>query len=173
MSTFAELFSAIPGDGAAGEYLVRWRGREEGPYSVFVIESKLASNQIGLLHEILRDGQWITIRDHMAEREATLRAEQTAREERERRTRGEMEQQARMIEAQQREVALAEEKRRNDLLESAAKPPDFSKFLQQDAISRGSSKSRGGVSMGVFKAIIAAACTVGVVFFVLHGCSLH
>jgi hypothetical protein len=116
MSNFAELFSANPGGGEGGEFLLRWRGRQEGPYPASVIESKLASNQIGLLHEILHNGQWITIRDYLTERETTLRAEQQAREDRERREREEAEQKAREREEQLRAAVLVEERRRNDLL---------------------------------------------------------
>ena len=40
-------------------FLIRWRGRQEGPYTAAVIEAKLAANQIGLLHEIAHNGQWV------------------------------------------------------------------------------------------------------------------
>lgn len=44
-------------------FLIRWRGRQEGPYTAAVIEAKLAANQIGLLHEIAHNGQWVALRD--------------------------------------------------------------------------------------------------------------
>jgi hypothetical protein len=107
----------LPGiEGAS--FLLRWRGRQEGPYSAKMIEKMLTANEIGLLHEILRDGQWITIRDYIAEREASLRAQRQAREEQARRDQEEADRQARETEAQQRAAALTEEKRRNDLLEA-------------------------------------------------------
>jgi hypothetical protein len=105
--------------GEDASFLVRWRGRQEGPYSAELIEKKLSANEIGLLHEILHNGRWITIRDYLAEQEATHRIQLQAREEQERRERDEAERKAREIETQQRAAALAEEKRRNDLLEQS------------------------------------------------------
>ena len=111
MNNFAEL-----SDGDSAKFLVRWRGRQEGPYLASVIEAKLAANEIGLLHEIFYDGKWVTIRDYITEREAILRAELQAREEQERSARQEAERQAREREEQHRAAALAEERRKNDLL---------------------------------------------------------
>lgn len=71
-------------DDDAERFLVRWRGRNEGPYSPSIIEQKLASNQIGMLHEVLHNGQWITLREYLAERHAVAQAKQKAREEAER-----------------------------------------------------------------------------------------
>ena len=68
-------------DDSSATFLIRWRGRQEGPYTAAVIEAKLAANQVGLLHEISYNGQWVTLRDYFAEREAVLRAEGQAREE--------------------------------------------------------------------------------------------
>ena len=118
MNNSGETSNVAFAGGEGASFLVRWRGRQEGPYSAELIEKKLAANEIGLLHEILHDGQWITIRDYLAEREATIRAQQQAREEQERREREEADRQAREMEAQQRAAALAEEKRKNDLLEA-------------------------------------------------------
>jgi hypothetical protein len=70
MNNFAEL-----SDGDSAKFLVRWRGRQEGPYLASVIEAKLAANEISLLHEIFYNGKWVTIRDYITEREAILRAE--------------------------------------------------------------------------------------------------
>ncbi len=119
MSNFAELCQAHAGDGEQPAFLVRWRGRQEGPYSAKMIEKKLSANEIGLLHEILRDGRWITIRDYIASQESALRAQQQAREQQERLEREEAERQARESDAQHRAAALAEETRRNDLLEKS------------------------------------------------------
>ena len=82
MNNFAEL-----SDGDSAKFLVRWRGRQEGPYPASVIDAKLAANEIGLLHEIFYNGKWVTLRDYITEREAVLRAELQAREEQERRAR--------------------------------------------------------------------------------------
>jgi hypothetical protein len=108
--------SQVPYEGSPDDsnaaFVIRWRGRQEGPYTAAVIESKLAANQIGLLHEISRNGQWITLRDYFAEREAVLNAERLAREEQERRAREEAERQARAKEEQRRASLLAEEERK-------------------------------------------------------------
>jgi hypothetical protein len=108
-------FTQLSGSGG-GKFLIRWRGKQEGPYPAPVIEAKLAANEIGLLHEIFHDGKWITIRDYVAEREAVLLAEQQAREEHERRVREEAERQARERQEQNQVATLAEERRKNDLL---------------------------------------------------------
>lgn len=63
-------------DDAKATFLIRWRGRQAGPFTEAVIKAKLAANQIGLLHQILHDGEWITLRDYLAERG---RREQAAR----------------------------------------------------------------------------------------------
>jgi len=105
-------------DDSSATFLIRWRGRQEGPYTTAVIEAKLAANQIGLLHEISHNGQWVTLRDYFAEREAVLRAERQAREEQERRAREEAELQAREREEQRRAELLAEERRKAAQAES-------------------------------------------------------
>jgi hypothetical protein len=119
MNNPGELPNSALDGGEGASFLVRWRGRQEGPHPIELIEKKLAANEIGLLHEILHNGQWITIRQYLAEREATLRAQRQAREEQERHEREESEKYAKELEAQQRTAALAEEKRRNDLLEKS------------------------------------------------------
>lgn len=106
MNNFAEL-----SDGDSAKFLVRWRGRQEGPYPASVIDAKLAANEIGLLHEIFHNGQWITIRDFIAEKEAALRAQRQAQEEQERLAREEAERQAREREEQRRADSLAEQRR--------------------------------------------------------------
>jgi hypothetical protein len=90
---------------------IRWRGRQEGPFTAKVIEEKLASNQIGMLHEISQDGQWVSLRDYMTEREANLRAVRQAQLEEEERQRLEAEQQARQLEEQQKSEQVAEQRR--------------------------------------------------------------
>ena len=97
-------------------FLVRWRGRQEGPFPAEVINTKLASNEIGLLHEILHQGQWITIRDYVAQQETSLRAESDAREAQEQHERAQEEQRSREREEESRAAMVAEERRRNDLL---------------------------------------------------------
>jgi hypothetical protein len=99
-------------DGSRADLLIRWRGRQEGPYTAAVIEAKLAANQIGLLHEVFHNGQWVTLRDYFTERDSLLRAERQAREEEERRTREEAERQLKEKEEQRRLDLLAEERRK-------------------------------------------------------------
>ena len=106
MNNFAQL-----SDGEDAKFLVRWRGRQEGPHPASVIEAKLAANEIGLLHEIYHDGKWLTIRDYVTERETDLRAEVQAREENERRTREETEKKNREAEEQRQAESLAEDRR--------------------------------------------------------------
>lgn len=106
-------------DDSNATFLIRWRGRQEGPYTAAVTEAKLAANQIGLLHEISHNGQWITLRDYLAERDASLQAQRLAREEQERRAREEAERQAKEREEQRRAELLAEERRKNDLMQAS------------------------------------------------------
>lgn len=106
MNTFTELFGE-----SSDRFLLRWRGRQDGPYAASVIEAKLAANEIGLLHEIYYNGHWLTIRDFIAEREFALRAQRLANEEQERQAREEAERQAKELE-EQHQAELAEERRK-------------------------------------------------------------
>jgi hypothetical protein len=126
MNNFAEL-----SDGDSARFLVRWRGRQEGPYLASVIEAKLTANEIGLLHEILYEGKWVTIRDYIAVREAVLHAESQARQEQQRRAREEAERQAKEREEIRRDELLAEERRRNAQIEAAQSRTNLEQHLQQ------------------------------------------
>src|ERR1017187_5261691 len=126
MNNFAEL-----SDLDSAKFLVRWRGKQEGPYLASVIEAKLAGNEMGLLHEIFYDGKWITIRDYITEREAILRAELQAREEQQRRAREEVERQAKEREEMRRAESLAEERRRSAQLESVQSRENSAQDLHQ------------------------------------------
>jgi len=108
MNNFTEL-----SEGFNAQFLVRWRGKQEGPYPAAVIEAKLAANDIGLLHETFYQGKWVTIRDYVAEREALLLAAHHARIEQENRIRQEAEESARQREQQRQAELLAEERRRD------------------------------------------------------------
>ena len=99
--------------------MIRWRGRQDGPFPLSVIERKLAANEIGLLHEICSGGKWTTLKNYLAEREAEARAQRQARDEAERRAREAEERKAREREESRQAAALAEERRKNDLLERA------------------------------------------------------
>ena len=101
------------------KFLIRWRGRQEGPYTAAIIEAKLAANQIGLLHEIFHNGQWVTLREFFAEREAVIRSENQAREEENQRAHEEAERQTRERDERRQAEQLSEERRKNDLLQAS------------------------------------------------------
>lgn len=126
MNNFAEL-----SDGDSAKFLVRWRGRQEGPHPASVIEAKLVANEIGLLHEICCNGKWVTIRDYITEREAILRAENQARQEQQRLAHEQAERQAKEREERRREELLAEERRRSAQLESAKSRENLPQQLNQ------------------------------------------
>jgi TM2 domain-containing membrane protein YozV len=119
MNNFAQLSDR------EAKFLVRWRGRTEGPYSASVIDAKLAANEIGLLHEVFHDGKWLAIRDYLAEREVVLRAENEAREEREQRAREESEREERARQESIEAQKLVELKRQNDLLDQQNQRNDW------------------------------------------------
>jgi TM2 domain-containing membrane protein YozV len=48
------------------EYLLRWRGRQIGPYSLQEINRLLDAHQIGLGHEIQQEGQWISLEEFLS-----------------------------------------------------------------------------------------------------------
>ena len=106
-------------DDSTSTFLLRWRGKQEGPYTAAVIESKLAANQLGLLHEISHNGQWVTLREFFAEREAVIRSENQVREEESRKAREEAERQTREREERRQTELLSEERRKNDLLQAS------------------------------------------------------
>lgn len=47
----------------APEYSLRWRGRQFGPFSLAEINRQLDEHQIGMGHEILYDGKWISLEE--------------------------------------------------------------------------------------------------------------
>lgn len=127
MKSFSELSkvnNATPHDGS---FLVRWRGRQEGPFSAETIDAKLEANQVGLLHEIYYNGEWVIIRDYIARQEAVLQAELQAKEEQEQHKRDEAEKLARELEERQRAELLVEERRKNDLLQASLSQPQHTK----------------------------------------------
>lgn len=106
-------------DDSNATFILRWRGKQEGPFTAAVVESKLGANQIGLLHEIFHNGQWVTLREYLTERDGILRAERQAREEDERQAREAAERQAKAREDQRQTDLLAEERRKNNLLQAS------------------------------------------------------
>jgi hypothetical protein len=106
------------------EFVIRWRGTKEGPLPIRIIEEKLARGEIGLLHEICNEGEWLTLRGFLARREAIARAERQAKEDHERKLREEAERRAVLQSAQQRPNASRQPEtpandRRAALLEKA------------------------------------------------------
>lgn len=144
--------------------MIRWRGREEGPYSISDIEERLGSSRIGLLHEILTEKRWMTLRDFQREQEASKRAAHELLEAQQRQERDERE--AKKEQAKQdklyRAELLSEEKRRNDLLQASItgnKPADFLGGGRGQTIR----SSRGGLILtlailGLF--LLAPLCVV-------------
>ena len=119
MSNNPPISQVALSDDSNATFLIRWRGRQEGPYTAAVIEAKLAANQIGLLHEISHNGQWVTLREFFAEREAVIRSENQVREEESRKAREEAERQTREREERRQTELLSEERRKNDLLQAS------------------------------------------------------
>ena len=54
----------LPNRGGGNEkpsFLLRWRGKTEGPFSYNEIQRKLSRQEIGMLHEVFQEGRWIPI----------------------------------------------------------------------------------------------------------------
>jgi TM2 domain-containing membrane protein YozV len=48
------------------EYMLRWRGRQSGPYPIAEIDRMLDDHKIGMGHEILYGDEWITLEKFFA-----------------------------------------------------------------------------------------------------------
>ena len=151
MNTFAEL-----SEGADAQFLVSWRGRQEGPYPATVIERKLAANEIGLLHEIFYNGKWVTIRDYVAERETVIRAEHQAREDLEKRMRQAAEQEAREQEEHRQAELMAEERRKSEQI-AAAKSRQMTEDNSRHSNPLNQTNSSGMQTLGVVMLIAGIA----------------
>ena len=57
--------------------MLRWRGAVAGPYSLSAIEQKLDDQEIGMLHEIQRDGHWMTLGEFFIDLKARPKTEAT------------------------------------------------------------------------------------------------
>ena len=53
-------------------FLVRWRGRQAGPYSRVVIEEKLRNKELSLFHEVFSGGRWILMKEFVAQERAAM-----------------------------------------------------------------------------------------------------
>lgn len=126
MSNNTDIAPADSSFDSGETFLLRWRGRQEGPYTLAAIEDKLSTNHIGLLHEINRNGHWFTLREFMAERQAALRAEQHAREEQQRQAREEQQREDRLRAERLEAEKLQELRRQNDLLQTGATSGNYS-----------------------------------------------
>lgn len=51
----------------APKHLLRWKGRQSGPFASEEIHTKLKSSEIGLMHEVQVDGQWMTVEKFLAQ----------------------------------------------------------------------------------------------------------
>ena len=165
MNNFAEL-----SDGAGAHFLVRWRGRQDGPYSAAVIEVKLAANEIGLLHEIFYNGKWVTIRDYVAERETVLRAEHQAREDQEQRMRQAAEQEAREQEEHRQAELLAEERRRSEQI-ATAKSRQMTEENSRQSTAPNQTNSSGMQTLGAV--LLIAGIALAAYFFLAFDASVE
>ena len=165
MNNFAEL-----SDGAGAQFLVRWRGRQEGPYPAAVIEVKLAANEIGLLHEIFYNGKWVTIRDYVAERETVLRAENQAREDQEQRIRQAAEQEAREQEEHRQVELLAEERRRSEQI-ATAKSRQMTEENSRQSTAPNQTNSSGMQTLGAV--LLIAGIALAAYFFLAFDASVE
>jgi hypothetical protein len=115
-------------------YIIRWRGQQQGPYTLETLRQMLDGRQIGMLHEVFYQEEWTSIREllavverkhneELAQREVT---ERLAREEQARRERDDAAQRetALIAEAKREAVLIAEAKRKNDFV---VKPMDMQK----------------------------------------------
>ena len=140
-------------------FYIRWRGRQEGPYTAKVIEEKLASNQIGLLHEISQGGRWVSLRDYLTEREANLRAVRQAQFVAEERQKLEAEQQARELEEQRKSEQMAEQRR----LEAKAEASRHAAQTQPIQVQKSAGSSSGLRTIGIL--LLLAGLVVTAFFF--------
>jgi uncharacterized RDD family membrane protein YckC len=52
---------------SATKHLLRWKGRQSGPFAAEEIRGRLQSSEIGLMHEVQVDGQWLTVEKFLAQ----------------------------------------------------------------------------------------------------------
>jgi hypothetical protein len=161
MNNFAELSRH---DGEGVQFLVRWRGKQEGPYSASVIETKLQNREMGLLHEISHNGRWISIRDYMTEKVAALQVEKQIQEEQERRVREEAERQAHEREEQHRIAVLAEERRKAAQLDSAQLQQSFE---QRIPLSHSPQKNHGSSGLQIIGTLFLIGGLAVIAYFFL------
>lgn len=132
-------------------YIIRWRGKEHSPLTKEDIRQKLDDREFGLLHEIYSEDSWITLREFF-EAESVRLAEAQAREEAAQRLEREQEAQRQKEEdVLRQEAAIAEERRKNDLLAAALEKQNGGKSQS----SPGESKSSGMRTVGSLLVFVA------------------
>lgn len=72
--------NSVPEGASVGSVIIRWRGRQDGPFTIEQVERKLASGEIGRMHETLQDGVWITVGALLAEQMWQRQLEETVRQ---------------------------------------------------------------------------------------------
>jgi hypothetical protein len=50
---------------SAENFRLRWKGKTLGPFTRREIEQKIREHELGLLHEIWNDGNWMTLREFL------------------------------------------------------------------------------------------------------------
>jgi len=68
-------------DSETGQYKLRWRGRQSGPYPVSEINRMLDEHEIGMGHEILHEEKWIVLEEFFAAASKTAPTPMTPRTE--------------------------------------------------------------------------------------------
>jgi TM2 domain-containing membrane protein YozV len=68
-------------NGDTGQYKLRWRGRQSGPYPVSEINRMLDEHEIGMGHEIFYGEKWIVLEEFFAAAAKTTPAPLTPRPE--------------------------------------------------------------------------------------------
>ena len=105
--------------------IIRWRGHVSGPITEEELERRLATNEIGLSHEIQSNGTWMSLRDFFKLKQEEELSECARREEEKRIAQEEIELQERLQAEKNENEKLLELKRQNDLLAAGLEPQAF------------------------------------------------
>jgi hypothetical protein len=147
--------------------LIRWRGHVSGPIAQEELERRLATNEIGLSHEIQFNGTWMSLRVFLKLKQEEELAECARREEEKRFAQEEIEIQQRLQAEKAENEKLVELKRQNDLLAAGVErqaPPSSALVEQQVRLK----SHRGGliltlglIGLFVFGPLCLAAWIMG------------
>ncbi len=70
--------ASVPGGHSSGEeYQLRWKGNTFGPVNIAEIERKLDRQEIGMLHEIHFEGQWVSLNEFFVGRNQAVASART------------------------------------------------------------------------------------------------